>query len=150
MRVVLQRVNSAEVRVSGEVSGQIERGILVLLGVETDDSRQDAEWMADKIVQLRIFPDEEGKMNLDVKQAGGDILVVSQFTLFASTRKGNRPSFIRSARPEVATPLYEYFIAVLETSMGRKPQSGVFGAMMEVSLVNDGPVTIHIDSKSRE
>lgn len=150
MRVVLQRVMSASVEIGGRLSGMIGPGFLILLGVETDDSQADADWLCQKILNLRVFPDEEGKMNRDIREYGGGLLVVSQFTLFASTKKGNRPSFIRSAKPETAIPLYEYFIRELEMLSGKEVQTGEFGAMMQVLLVNDGPVTIIIDSRLRE
>lgn len=150
MRVVIQRVSSASVTIDGQVSGAIEKGLLVLLGIEHDDTAEDAEWLAGKIVAMRIFSDAEGKMNLDLKEAGGALLVVSQFTLHAATRKGNRPSFIRAARPEQAIPLYEHFQSCLKNHTGIAPQTGRFGAHMQVALVNDGPVTIIMDSKMRE
>jgi len=150
MRVVLQRVMSASVEIGGRLSGMIGPGFLILLGVETDDSQADADWLCQKILNLRVFPDEEGKMNRDIREYRGGLLVVSQFTLFASTKKGNRPSFIRSAKPETAIPLYEYFIRELEMLSGKEVQTGEFGAMMQVLLVNDGPVTIIIDSRLRE
>ena len=150
MRVVIQRVSEASVTVGGEITGRIGHGLLVLLGIEESDSVGDAEWLCAKIVNMRIFPDENGVMNLSVLQTGGEILVVSQFTLYASTKKGNRPSYIRAARPETAVPLYDRFIGETEKLTGKKPETGIFGAMMMVSLVNDGPVTILIDSASRE
>lgn len=150
MRAVVQRVIEAQVRIGGNVVGQIGRGLVVLLGVEQGDSPADAEWLAAKIAQMRIFADEEGKMNRSIREIGGEALVASQFTLHASTKKGNRPSFTRAARPEEAVPLYECFLAVFEPQVGRPLARGVFAADMQVSLVNDGPVTIPIDSRQRE
>jgi D-tyrosyl-tRNA(Tyr) deacylase len=150
MRAVIQRVSEAGVRIGGTVKASIQNGLLVLLAIEESDSAQDIEWLCGKIVRLRIFHDEQGLMNRSVQETGGGILLVSQFTLFASTRKGNRPSFSRSARPEVAVPLYEQFIRRLTEDLGRSIQTGEFGADMKVNLVNDGPVTIIIDSKIRE
>lgn len=150
MRAVVQRVSEASVAIGGEVAGRIGRGLLVLVGVETGDSRSDAEWLAAKIVALRVFPDQEGKMNHSLVELGGDALVVSQFTLHAGTKRGNRPSFVRAAPPEEAVPLYEGFVAEIERGLGRPVARGVFAADMQVALVNDGPVTIIIDSRSRE
>ncbi len=150
MRAVIQRVSSASVETEGTISGAIEKGLLVLLGIEEADSVEDIQWLTGKIARLRIFADEQGIMNLSVKETGGDILVVSQFTLHASTKKGNRPSYIRAAKPETAIPLYEKFLIQLEAEMEKPVQKGIFGAMMDVSLVNDGPVTILIDTKNRE
>ena len=150
MRVVVQRVSDARVTIDGAVAGQIGRGVLVLVGVEAGDSPGDAEWLAAKIVALRIFADDEGKMNRSLVDVAGEALVVSQFTLHASTKKGNRPSFVRSAAPEEAVPLYERFLAEVERGLGRPVARGVFAADMQVALVNDGPVTILIDSRSRE
>jgi len=150
MRAVIQRVSQADVTIGGAVKASIQNGLLVLMAIEESDSAQDIEWLCGKIVRLRIFHDEQGLMNRSVQETGGGILLVSQFTLFASTRKGNRPSFSRSARPEVAVPLYEQFIRRLTEDLGRIIQTGEFGANMKVSLVNDGPVTIIIDSKIRE
>ena len=150
MRAVVQRVTQAEVTIAGEVSGRIARGLVVLVGVEAGDMEADADWLARKIAALRIFADEAGKMNHDVREVGGETLVISQFTLHASTQKGNRPSFMRAARPEEAVPLYERFCATLEAEMGRPPARGVFAADMRVKLVNDGPVTIVIDSRRPE
>jgi D-aminoacyl-tRNA deacylase len=149
MRAVIQRVAHAQVSSEGRILGQIGPGLLILLGIEATDEPADSLWLRDKVLSMRIFSDPEGKMNLDIGQIGGSVLVVSQFTLHASTRKGNRPSFIRAARPEVAIPLYEAFLLSLAAS-GCVVQSGAFGADMQVSLVNDGPVTIIIDSKQRE
>lgn len=150
MRVVIQRASEASVTIDGEVTARINRGLVVLVGVEGGDTQEDAQWLAGKIVQMRIFSDEDGKMNLNVKEVEGQVLAVSQFTLHAATRKGNRPSFIRAARPEQAIPLYECFLASLEAELGSAVQRGVFAADMKVALVNDGPVTIVMDSKSRE
>ena len=150
MRAVVQRVSEASVTIDGRTVGRIDVGLLVLVGVEHGDTPADAEWLAGKIAALRIFADEAGKMNRDVREVGGEALVVSQFTLHASTQKGNRPSFMRAARPEEAVPLYERFCAVLEAEMGRPPARGVFAADMRVKLVNDGPVTIVIDSRRPE
>lgn len=150
MRAVIQRVSEAKVTIEGSVSGSIQHGLLLLLAVEDSDNQQDIEWLSGKIVRLRIFDDAEGLMNRSVQEVQGEILLVSQFTLFASTRKGNRPSFSRSAPPEIAIPLYEQFLTRLAQDLGRPIQAGKFGAHMVVSLVNDGPVTIVIDSKARE
>ncbi|PKA82390.1 D-tyrosyl-tRNA(Tyr) deacylase [Ulvibacter sp. MAR_2010_11] len=150
MRVVLQRVKEASVLVEGKVVSAIQQGLLILLGIENEDSREDIEWLAGKIARLRIFSDENDAMNLSILDIHGDIIVVSQFTLHAGTRKGNRPSFIKAARPETAIPLYEAFVLQLENELQKKVQTGVFGAMMDVVLINDGPVTICIDSKNRE
>jgi D-tyrosyl-tRNA(Tyr) deacylase len=150
MRAIIQRVTEARVVIAGVVKGVIQAGLLVLLGVEEADTVEDIEWLSGKIVRLRIFRDAEGLMNQSVQESGGGILVVSQFTLFASTKKGNRPSYSRAARPETAIPLYEQFIRRLEQDLGKPIQTGEFGADMQVSLVNDGPVTIVMDSKNRE
>ncbi len=150
MRVVIQRVSKASVTIDGQVHGEILNGLMILLGIEESDEVEDVEWLTRKIVQLRIFADAQGVMNLSVQEAGGSIMVISQFTLHASTRKGNRPSYIRAARPEHAVPLYEQFIENLEILTSKKVASGVFGAMMDISMVNTGPVTIIIDSKQRE
>jgi D-tyrosyl-tRNA(Tyr) deacylase len=150
MRVVVQRVASAKVTVEGRVTGEIGRGLLVLQGIAADDMPADGEWLAQKLTRLRIFPDEAGQMNRSIVDIGGEILLVSQFTLHASTQKGTRPSFNAAARPEVARPLYELFQQQLAQSLGRPVATGEFGAMMSVSLVNDGPVTLIIDSKQRE
>ncbi len=150
MRVVIQRVKNSSVTIDGKVKSQIGKGLLVLLGIEDADSDEDIEWLSKKIVQLRIFDDENGVMNLSVADVGGEILLVSQFTLHASTKKGNRPSYIRASRPEFAIPMYEKFVKQLENDFGKKIQTGEFGAMMDVALVNDGPVTIIIDTKNRE
>lgn len=150
MRAVIQRVSQAHVTVDGNVKGAIQQGLLVLVAVEEPDTSEDIEWLSGKIVRLRIFNDEDGVMNLSIQEVSGGILVISQFTLFASTKKGNRPSYIRSARPEIAVPLYEQFLARLTQDFGKPIQTGEFGAHMLVSLINDGPVTIIIDSKARE
>jgi D-tyrosyl-tRNA(Tyr) deacylase len=150
MRAILQRVTRASVATDGTVSGSIRHGLLVLLGIEENDTEQDIEWLSSKIVQMRIFSDREGKMNLSVQDTNGDLLIISQFTLFASTKKGNRPGFTRSAKPDIAIPLYGRFIAVAEQKLGKAVQKGVFGADMKVELLNDGPVTIFIDSKNPE
>jgi len=150
MRAVVQRVSEANVTIEGTSVARIGRGLLVLVGVEVDDAPADAEWLAGKVAQMRIFADSDGKMNLSVREIDGGVLVVSQFTLLADTRKGNRPSFVRAARPPEAVPLYEHFLAVIEQQTGRLPARGVFGADMQVHLVNDGPVTIVCDSRQRE
>lgn len=150
MRAVIQRVRQARVTIGGQVTGEIQQGLLVLVAVETADTTEDIEWLSGKIVRLRIFHDEQGVMNRSVTEVNGGILAISQFTLFASTKKGNRPSYLRSAKPEVAIPLYERFLARLGEQLGRPVQTGEFGADMQVALVNDGPVTILIDSKVRE
>jgi len=150
MRAVIQRVSEASVTIAGQVHGAIQRGLVVLLAVEEADTPEDIEWLSGKIVRLRIFNDAEGVMNVSVQEVHGDILLVSQFTLFASTKKGNRPSYSRAARPEVAIPLYEAFTRKLAADLGRPIQTGDFGADMKIALVNDGPVTILMDSKNRE
>lgn len=150
MRVVIQRVSTASVTIGGDEVAAIGPGFLLLLGVETTDTQEDANWLVKKITQLRVFADEAGLMNKDIKETGGEILVVSQFTLHAMYKKGNRPSFIRAARPEQAIPLYEYFIAQLQTDLGKPIQTGRFGADMKVALVNDGPVTIIMDTQNKE
>lgn len=150
MRAVVQRVTEASVTIGGIIRGSIGPGLLVLLGVEPADTPEDIAWLSGKLVRLRIFNDDEGLMNRSVQDTGGGILVVSQFTLFASTKKGNRPSYTDAARPEVAVPLYEDFVRQLSADLGRAVATGEFGADMKVALVNDGPVTIWIDSKRRE
>ncbi|MCX6892541.1 MAG: D-aminoacyl-tRNA deacylase [Verrucomicrobiota bacterium] len=150
MRAVIQRAAEAQVVINGTVKGAIQRGLVVLLAVEEADTAEDIGWLSGKIVRLRIFDDEAGVMNLSVQDVQGGILLVSQFTLFASTRKGNRPSYSRSARPEIAIPLYQQFVHRLELDLGKPVQTGEFGAHMLVSLTNDGPVTVIIDSKARE
>ena len=150
MRVVLQRVSEASVEVSGHILGDIDSGVLILIGIENEDSSEDVDWLVKKISQLRIFNDEFGKMNLSIKDVNGSFLVISQFTLHASTKKGNRPSYIKAARPEIAIPLYEEFISKLSNESGADVECGEFGADMKVKLLNDGPVTIIIDSKNKE
>jgi D-tyrosyl-tRNA(Tyr) deacylase len=150
MKVVLQRVTSASVIVEDKIVGEIQKGIVVLVGIENADLQEDIDWLVTKITQLRIFGDENGVMNLSVEEVNGDVLVVSQFTLHAATKKGNRPSYIKAARPEVAIPMYEKFVSSLETKLGKKVPTGIFGADMKVALLNDGPVTIIIDSKNKE
>jgi D-tyrosyl-tRNA(Tyr) deacylase len=150
MRAVIQRVSEAKVSIARVVKGAIQNGLAVLLAVEESDTAEDIEWLSGKIVRLRVFDDEDGVMNRSVQEAQGGILLVSQFTLFASTKKGNRPSYSRSARPEIAVPLYQQFIARLAQDLGKPIETGEFGAQMLVSLTNDGPVTIIIDSKARE
>lgn len=150
MRAVLQRVSHADVSIAGRVAGAIDRGLLVLLGIGRDDTPADAEWLIQKIVRLRIFPDDAGQMNRSVQDIAGGLLVVSQFTLLASTRKGTRPSFNDAARPELARPLYEQFLQLAAAALGRPVAAGEFGADMQVTLVNDGPVTLVLDSRQRE
>ncbi len=150
MRVVIQRVTEASVSINGKVKSAITDGLLILLGLEDSDDQSDIDWLCSKVSNLRIFPDQESIMNLSVKDVGGEMLVVSQFTLHASTKKGNRPSYIRASKPEIAIPLYESFIKRLSTETGKDIKTGEFGAMMDVALVNSGPVTIIIDSKVRE
>ncbi len=150
MRAVIQRVSQASVSIEGISSASIGKGLLILLGIESEDTHEDVEWLAGKIARLRIFDDSDGVMNLDLGSVSGDAIVVSQFTLFASTKKGNRPSYIRAARPEIAIPLYEAFVNRFEHLLAKKVGTGSFGAMMEVALVNDGPVTILMDTKDKE
>ena len=150
MKVVIQRVNEASVSIDGQVVGAIQKGLMVLLGIETADTMEDVDWLSNKIVQMRIFDDAEGVMNLSVKEVGGNILLVSQFTLHASTKKGNRPSYIAAAKHDISIPLYEAMIKKLTADMGAPIQTGVFGAEMKVALVNNGPVTIIVDSKNKE
>ena len=150
MRVVVQRVSQSNVMVSGEVIGEIKEGLMVLVSFVDEDNDIDLEWMTKKIVNLRIFNDDEGKMNRSVQDVGGDILLISQFTLHGSTKKGNRPSFIKAAKPDFANVMYMKFIKILEQSLGKGIQTGEFGGDMKVSLINDGPTTIIIDSKSKE
>ncbi|MBJ6116771.1 D-tyrosyl-tRNA(Tyr) deacylase [Pontibacter sp. BT310] len=150
MRVVIQRVTQASVTIDKQVKGEIGLGLLVLAGFCPTDTEEDLKWTASKIAQLRIFSDTDDKMNLSVQDVNGDILVISQFTLFANTKKGNRPSYINAAPPTIAIPLYEKFIVYLETALGKKVQTGEFGADMKVALLNDGPVTITIDSQNKE
>jgi len=150
MKIVLQRVSKASVEIKGGTIGQINNGYLILLGIGEEDSEKDINWLVNKIINLRVFSDTDGKMNLSIKEVGGDILLISQFTLFASTKKGNRPSFIKSAKPEIAISFYEQFISQLSSGLGKEIKTGEFGADMQVSLTNDGPVTLIIDSKNRE
>ncbi len=150
MRAVIQRVTQANVTIDGKIKSSINSGLLVLLGIEDADTEEDIIWLSSKIINLRIFNDQSGVMNISVKENGGDIILVSQFTLHASTKKGNRPSYIKAARPETAIPLYEKMIVQLQTDLGKPIQTGEFGADMKVSLVNDGPVTIIIDTKDRQ
>ena len=150
MRAVIQRVAECKVVINGAVKASISRGLLVLLGIEDADGPEDIEWLSAKIINLRIFDDEKGVMNISVKENGGELVLVSQFTLHAATKKGNRPSYIRASKPETAISMYEQMIDSLETLLGRKIATGTFGADMKVSLVNDGPVTILIDTKNRE
>ncbi|MCF8406700.1 MAG: D-tyrosyl-tRNA(Tyr) deacylase [Chitinophagaceae bacterium] len=150
MKVVIQRVNEASVSIDGQIAGSIQKGLMVLLGIETADTMEDLDWLSNKIVQMRIFDDAEAVMNLSVKEVGGNILLVSQFTLHASTKKGNRPSYMAAAKHDISVPLYEAMIKKLSADMGAPIQTGVFGADMKVALVNNGPVTIIVDSKNRE
>lgn len=150
VRVVIQRVNKASVTIQGKIKSRIGRGLLVLIGIEESDNEADSEWLCNKIVQLRVFDDSNGVMNLSLLDSGGEILVVSQFTLHARTKKGNRPSYIRAAPPEIAIPLYNSFIARISGLLGKEIATGQFGAMMQVDLTNDGPVTIIIDTKEKE
>lgn len=150
MRAVIQRVSRASVTIGGVVRSSIAQGLLVLVGIEDADTAEDLEWLSAKIVNLRIFNDDTGVMNLSVKDGGGDILIVSQFTLHAATKKGNRPSYIRASKPDIAIPLYEKLVARLGTDLGKRVLTGEFGADMKVELLNDGPVTILIDTKNKE
>ncbi|HEY6161199.1 MAG TPA: D-aminoacyl-tRNA deacylase [Bacteroidia bacterium] len=150
MRAVVQRVTSASVTINGNIKSSIGNGLLVLIGIEDADTGEDITWLSGKITNLRIFNDANGVMNLSVKETGADIIVVSQFTLHASTKKGNRPSYIKASKPEIAIPLYETFVKQMETDLGKKVQTGEFGADMKVALLNDGPVTILIDTKNKE
>ena len=150
MKVVIQRVSYASVTIKDKKVAEIQKGVLVLLGIENDDNQEDIDWLTSKISNLRIFEDKNGVMNLSIKDIFGDAIVVSQFTLYAATKKGNRPSYIKAAKPEIAIPLYENFVNQLELQLGKKVQTGEFGADMKVSLLNDGPVTIIIDSKNKE
>ena len=150
MRAVVQRVSEASVSIGGQVKAAIRTGLVVLLGIEESDTSEDIEWLSGKLVRLRIFNDDEGVMNRSVQEVNGDLLLISQFTLFASTKKGNRPSYSRAARPEAALPIYEAFIAKLTGELGKPVQTGEFGADMSVSLSNEGPVTISIDTRHRE
>ena len=150
MRTVIQRVTNASVTVEGKVVAEIQKGLLVFVGIEEADSQEDLDWLVTKITQLRIFNDENEVMNLSVQDIDGDVLVVSQFTLHAATKKGNRPSYIKAAKPDIAIPMYERFVKALESKLGKKVPTGIFGADMKVLLLNDGPVTIQIDSKNKE
>ncbi|SFB04097.1 D-tyrosyl-tRNA(Tyr) deacylase [Flavobacterium swingsii] len=150
MKAVIQRVSQASVTIDSKIVAEIQKGLLILVGIEDSDNQEDIIWLTSKIINLRIFADENDVMNLSVKDINGEIIVVSQFTLHASTKKGNRPSYIKASKPETAIPLYESFVKQLETELGNKIQTGIFGADMQVSLVNDGPVTIIIDSKNKE
>ena len=150
MRVVIQKVTEASVSIENQTVDSIDKGLLVLVGIEDGDTNEDIAWLSSKIVNLRVFDDDNGVMNLSVKEVEGEVLIVSQFTLHASTKKGNRPSYIKAARPEVAIPIYEAFIKQVETLLGKRVPTGQFGAMMQVSLCNDGPVTILIDTKNKE
>ncbi|MDI6033261.1 D-aminoacyl-tRNA deacylase [Flavobacterium sp. LB2P84] len=150
MKIVLQRVSSASVTIDNKIVADIQKGLLVLVGIEDADTQEDSSWLVNKITNIRIFGDENDVMNLSVKDVDGDIIVVSQFTLHASTKKGNRPSYIKASKPEVAIPLYEKFVKKIEMELGKKVQTGIFGADMKVLLLNDGPVTIVIDSKNRD
>lgn len=150
MRVVIQRVANASVTVESKVVAEIQKGLLVFVGIEEADTQEDLDWLVTKITQLRIFGDENEVMNLSIQDVGGDVLVVSQFTLHAATKKGNRPSYIKAAKPDIAIPMYERFVKALESKLGKKVATGIFGADMKVLLLNDGPVTIQIDSKNRE
>ena len=149
MRIVVQLVKQASVSVDEKVISEIEKGYLILLGIETEDTQEDINWLAGKIARLRIFSDEDGAMNKSILDVNGDVIIVSQFTLQAKTKKGNRPSYIKAARPEIASELYDKFILQLENEIGKKIQTGKFGAMMDVSLINEGPVTIFMDSKNK-
>ena len=149
MKAVLQRVSKASVTIDGEIVASIQNGLLILLGVIDEDSQEDIQWLSKKIANLRIFADENGVMNRSIIEVDGEAIVVSQFTLHANTKKGNRPSYIKAAKPDIAIPLYEAFVHQLESDIGKKVQTGEFGAMMDVELVNDGPVTIIIDTKNK-
>ena len=150
MRVVIQKVTQASVSIENQIVASIDKGLLVLVGIEDGDTNEDIAWLSSKIVNLRVFDDDNGVMNLSVKEVEGEVLIVSQFTLHASTKKGNRPSYIKAARPEVAIPIYEAFIKQVESLLDKRVPTGQFGAMMQVSLCNDGPVTILIDTKNKE
>ena len=150
MRVVIQKVKEASVSVENKTISSIKKGLLILVGIENADMQKDIDWLVKKIVQLRVFSDKNGVMNLSVQDVGGDIIVVSQFTLHANTKKGNRPSYIRAAKPDISIPMYEKFISEMESVLGKKVGAGVFGATMDVALINDGPVTIIIDSKQKD
>lgn len=150
MRAVIQRVTRASVAIEGQVYGQIKNGLLLLLGIEDGDTQKDIEWLSNKVINLRIFNDENGVMNVSLKDVDGDILMISQFTLQASTKKGNRPSYIKASKPDIAIPIYEKMIGQLSNDLGKEIQKGIFGADMKVELLNDGPVTIVIDTKNKE
>lgn len=150
MRIVIQRVLEASVTIDDKINGKISKGTLLLVGIENDDSKEDISWLVNKILKMRIFNDEAGIMNCSLQDIQGEVLVISQFTLHASTKKGNRPSYLKAAKPDIAVPLYDNFLLQLEDQLGKKVERGIFGADMKVSLTNDGPVTILIDSKSRE
>jgi D-tyrosyl-tRNA(Tyr) deacylase len=150
MKAVIQRVSSASVTIENKIVAEIKTGLLILLGIEEADNQEDIQWLANKIVKMRIFDDENHVMNLSIQDCDGNVIVVSQFTLHASTKKGNRPSYIKAAKPDIAIPLYENFVKQMEIELGKKVQTGEFGADMKVGLLNDGPVTIIIDSKNRE
>lgn len=150
MKVVIQRVSQSSVTIDSKIVAEIQKGMLILLGIETEDNQEDIDWLIGKVINLRIFPDENEVMNMSIKDCSGDIIVVSQFTLHASTKKGNRPSYIKAARPEIAIPLYENFVKTLESAIEKNIQTGVFGADMKVALINDGPLTMIIDSKNKE
>jgi D-aminoacyl-tRNA deacylase len=150
MRIVIQRVKSSSVQIDGKIHASIQEGLMILLGIEQTDGKEDADWLVSKILQLRIFNDDNGVMNLSIKDIEGEILLVSQFTLHASTKKGNRPSYIKAAKPDISIPLYEYCIEQLKKEIGNRLKTGIFGADMKVHLINDGPVTILIDSKIKE
>ncbi|MBK9283786.1 MAG: D-tyrosyl-tRNA(Tyr) deacylase [Sphingobacteriaceae bacterium] len=150
MRVIIQRVKKAELFINENVFSSISQGLVVLVGIEENDTKDDAEWLAQKITALRIFEDEDGKMNKDLNEINGHLMIVSQFTLHASTKKGNRPSFIKAAKPDIAKPLYEYFILQMQNRCKNQVKTGQFGAFMEINLINNGPVTIFIDSKNKE
>jgi D-tyrosyl-tRNA(Tyr) deacylase len=150
MRLIIQRVSQANVKIENKLHSSIHQGFLILIGIESEDAQDDIDWLCGKIVGMRIFSDSEGKMNFDINQINGDILVVSQFTLHASSKKGNRPSFIKAAKPDIAIPLYEKFIEELEKKLGKPIKTGLFGADMQIELINDGPVTLFLDSKNKE
>jgi D-tyrosyl-tRNA(Tyr) deacylase len=149
MKIVVQRASEASVTIEGEIVSQIKKGLLILVGIESEDSKEDIEWLTNKVVNLRIFNDDNDVMNNSLIDVGGEVIVVSQFTLQASTKKGNRPSYLKAAKHEISIPLYESFVSQMEVKLGKKVGTGVFGADMKVSLINDGPVTIFIDSKNR-
>ena len=149
MKIVVQRASEASVTIEGEIVSQIKKGLLILVGIESEDSKEDIEWLTNKVVNLRIFNDDNDVMNNSLIDVGGEVIIVSQFTLQASTKKGNRPSYLKAAKHEISIPLYEYFVSQMEVKLGKKVGTGVFGADMKVSLINDGPVTIFIDSKNR-